>query len=135
MNWETMNRQSRITLAELVRSDLPLEPGVYAVYRDGNRMYVGKAKELRQRVWSNHSGRGVSMTGSAFRRNVAEHLGISTANAIKKGNYKPTIEDANKIRDWIDACEITWITCKSEQAALDLEDALKLEYKPPLTLR
>jgi len=63
-------------MASLRSSDIPESPGVCALYRDDSRMYVGKADCLRDRIWKNHSGRGAVMTGSAMRRNVAEHLGI-----------------------------------------------------------
>jgi len=48
-------------------------------------VYVGKAKSLSSRLGKAHPGRGVSMTNSALRRNVAEHLGIAAANDIKTG--------------------------------------------------
>jgi hypothetical protein len=54
--------------------DVPTDAGVYAWYRDGVAIYVGKAVSLRARVWGNHLGRGSVMTSSAFRRNVAAHL-------------------------------------------------------------
>jgi hypothetical protein len=75
------------------------------------------------------------MTNSALRRNVAELFGIASANDIKEGRYRPTAEDAQRVSDWIRACEIAWIECDSEQAAIDLEDAMKLEWMPPLTKR
>ena len=56
-------------MATLTVGDLPVDPGVYALYRDGDRKYVGKADSLRDRVWKNHSGRGQLMTTSAMRRN------------------------------------------------------------------
>ena len=62
-------------MATLTAGDLPVGPGVYALYGDGDRMYIGKADSLRDRVWKNHSGRGQLMTTSAMRRNIAEHLG------------------------------------------------------------
>jgi hypothetical protein len=37
------------------------------------------------------------------------------------------------LRAWLDGCEIAWIECESKQAAKDLEDDRKAEYKPPLT--
>lgn len=75
------------------------------------------------------------MTGSALRRNVAEHLGIATARAIKKRDYRPTADDAHRVVKWIDGCEVAWIECATPRAAKDLEDEMKVEYKPPLTQR
>ena len=35
-------------MRELAATDLPADAGVYALYRDGERMYVGKAGSLRR---------------------------------------------------------------------------------------
>lgn len=134
-HWKRMDTQPRRPMTELTKAEIPLDPGVYAVYRDGRRMYVGKAKSLKERVWGDHSGRGMSMRGSAFRRNVAEHLGIASANDIYKKLYRPSEAEVGRVRDWIDGCEVTWLTCSSEQAAINLEDQIKSEFLPPLTKR
>jgi predicted GIY-YIG superfamily endonuclease len=120
---------------DLRAADVPTSPGVYALYRDSERMYVGKAGNLRERVWSNHSGRGVSMTSSAMRRNIAAYLDIATAADIKARRYQPTAEDAAAARAWLEGCEIAWRECESEPAAVALETAMKTEYRPPLTKR
>ncbi len=75
------------------------------------------------------------MTGSALRRNVAEHLGIASATAIKKREYRPTDEDARRVVEWIDGCDVAWIVCSSSKQANDLECAMKAELRPPLTRR
>lgn len=130
-----MDVQPHRSMAKLGAADVPSAPGVYALYRDHRPVYVGKAGSLRDRVWGNHSGRGTSLTGSALRRNVAEHLRISTATAIKKGEYRPTHEDVARVRDWLDGCEVAWMVTDSEPAAVALERALKAEHKPLLTKR
>jgi len=38
------------------------------------------------------------MTGSALRRNIAEHLGISTAADIKARRYQPSPEEVDAVR-------------------------------------
>lgn len=73
------------------------------------------------------------MTGSAFRRNVAEHLGISKANAIKKRSYGLTVAQLDAVRGWIESCQVAWIVRPTEPLAVALETALKTEWKPPLT--
>jgi hypothetical protein len=133
--WTTMNARPRRSMAMPKKGDVPEEPGVYALYRDDARMDIGKADRLQDRVWGNHSGRGVVMTGSALRRNIAEYLGFATANEIKKRAYQCTAEEAAAVRAWLDGCEIAWITCKSKAAGEDLEDDSRREYKPPLTKR
>lgn len=133
--WTEMDARPRISMCGLVAADLPESPGVYALYRRKKRMYVGKADCLRNRVWKKHSGRGAVMTGSAMRRNVAEHLGIATANDIKKRYYQPTPDEVQAVRDWLDGCDIAWIECESKSAAKALEGRFKDEYVPPLTKR
>jgi hypothetical protein len=133
--WSQMGRSRRRSMSSLRKEDIPLDPGVYALYRAGKPMYVGKAKSLQGRVWKNHSGRGRDMGTSAMRRNVAEHLGIATANAIKEGLYRVSAEEAGRVRAWLDRCEIGWRKCPTEADAVALETAMKAEYLPPLTKR
>ena len=130
-----MDARPRISMRELTASELPDTPGVYALYRGKKRMYVGKADCLRDRVWKNHSGRGAVMTGSAMRRNVAEHLGVATAADIKARRYQPTADEVRAVREWLDGCHIAWVECESKSAAKALEDDFKAEHKPPLTKR
>lgn len=133
--WEEMDRQPRHLMRDLRAENLPTSAGVYALYRDGARMYVGKAGNLRDRVWKNHSGRGAVMTSSAMRRNVAAHLDIATAADIKAGRYQPTPAEVARVRAWLDGCEVTWRACVDEPAAVALETAMKAECLPPLTKR
>ncbi len=132
-NWAEMDRQSRIAMSALTASAIPLGPGVYALYEHGNRVYVGKAASLRQRIWNNHARKGASMTNSALRRNVAQHIGIGAAADIKAGRYKPTASDADRVGVWLSVCEVAWLVCDSEDEALALEAILKSEHKPLLT--
>lgn len=131
--WPAMDRQSRISMLSLRSTDVPTSAGVYALYRHGKRIYVGKAANLRTRIWKNHSGRGLGMGTSALRRNIAEHLGIATAADIKAKRYPVTTEEAARVRAWLDECEITWRECSDAAAAERLEDAMKAEHLPPLT--
>jgi hypothetical protein len=128
-----MNQRPRRRCGELKQADLPLTPGVYAFYRDGEAVYVGKAASLRARLWTNHLRRGASMTNSAFRRNVANELGIASAADIKSRRYVTTADDAARVSDWIGACELAWIECPTELEAVRGEAALKAELKPRLT--
>jgi hypothetical protein len=114
---------------------IPTAPGVYVLYRRGKPVYVGKAISLQDRIWKNHSGRGRVMTGSALRRNIAEHLRIASADAIKNRLYQPTPSEVAKVRTWLDGCEIAWRTCPTPAAAVALETAMKAEWMPPLTKR
>jgi len=106
---------------------------VYAFYRDGEAVYVGKAASLRARLWTNHLRRGASMTNSALRRNIANELGIATAADIKSRRYVTTADDAVRVSEWIGACELAWIECATELEAVGSETALKAALTPRLT--
>jgi len=127
-----MNAQPRQPAAQLRKRDLPSDPGVYAWYRDGAAIYVGKADSLKDRL-GRHLGRGRVMTSSAFRRNVAEHLGISTAALIKSRAYQPNDDEVASIRAFVEDCEVAWVATATAAAALKLETDMKLERLPPLT--
>jgi excinuclease UvrABC nuclease subunit len=133
--WQRMDARPRRSVASLSEPEIPSDPGVYALYKGSDARYVGKAGCLQDRVWKNHCGKGKVMTGSAFRRNVAEHLGIATAKAIKKREYQPSPEEVRIVREWIECCDVAWITCTSAEEALALETAMKDEWMPPLTKR
>lgn len=133
LTWINMDAAARRAPAMLTRELIPENPGVYGWYRHGKRMYVGKADSLRSRVWGNHLGRSKAPTGSAFRRNVAEHLGYGTPAAIKSKEVELTNEQLAALREWIDGCEVAWLTCATAEEAIELERKLKEEFKPPLT--
>jgi excinuclease UvrABC nuclease subunit len=128
-----MNRQARRLASTVSAKQLPKDPGVYAWYRNGQRIYVGKATSLQTRVGRNHLGKGRSLGTSAFRRNVAEHLGLGFAAEIKDGRRVFDVQEILLINTWIGACEVAWIVCGSEADACKLEDSLKEEFLPPLT--
>jgi len=117
---------------QLRRRDIPTSPGVYALYRDGERMYVGKATSLQSRVGDQHGGQGASMTNSALRRNVCELLGIAAAADIKALRYRTTTTDAERVTEWPSGCAFAWIECASPAEALELETAMRVEFKPPV---
>ena len=133
--WARVHELPRRPFSKLSRLDLPQTPGVYALYRHGKPVYVGKAtrQSLRNRVWKSHRGRGKSMSNSALRRNVAESLGIASASAIKSGAHPIEDDELRRVNDWLDGCEIVWIALDTPEAATALEDALKAENLPPLT--
>ena len=71
--------------------------------------------------------------GLSLRRNVAQHLGIAIANDIKRRAYQPTDDEVQRVRAFIEGCEVTWMVCDGKRAAADLETDLKREWMPPLT--
>lgn len=130
-----MNGRPRIPLRDPFEADTSIKPGVYAFYRLGQPVYVGKAKKLSARLLKNHLRRSPSMTNSAFRRNVAEKVGIASAADIKARRYVTTKDDAATVSKWIAPCHVAWIECATEEAAIRLEAAMKREWMPPLTKR
>ncbi len=132
--WAHMDACPRLSFATLTRADVPASAGVYALYRGGERVYVGTAASLVRRVWGNHARRTLaSIRKSALRRNVAERLGIASSADILAARYIPTPDQLAAVRAWLDGCAIAWIVCDSAAAALRLEARLKAEYRPTLT--
>jgi GIY-YIG catalytic domain-containing protein len=131
--WTIMDGMMRLPAASLTRDGIPNDPGVYAWYRSGQRVYVGKADSLRERIWGNHLGQRRNLGDSAFRRNVAEQLGHGTSAALKSGSVELTDEQLETLRAWILSCDVAWRTCATGEDALALEAALKAEFQPPLT--
>jgi hypothetical protein len=130
-----MDAAVRRRSVELTPEMVPNDAGVYAWYRNGERMYVGTAASLRTRLWGNHLGQSQGLTASALRRNVAEHLGFGEAAAIKRREITLTSDQLAAVRAWILSCEVAWLTCLCDVDALELETGLKAEYLPPLTKR
>jgi len=129
--WDELSQQERYAASAVVRADVPDQPGVYVWYLDAEPIYVGKAASLLKRVWGKHLALGPSMRSSSFRRNVANHLGISTPNAIYSGGYQPTAAELHAVRAFIERCHVTWLVLVSEQEAVSREHALLAEWRPP----
>lgn len=136
--WEQMDSQSPQAVAGLDPATVPPAPGVYAFYRSGEPVYVGRAIAsggLRRRLKNQHLKTDNDLSWSAFRRNVAEHLGIAPSTVTKQRPPQLTDDQVAPINDWVAGCQVRWIACASEKEASDLEVALKNEWKPPLTKR
>ena len=132
--WATLLREPSWLVSELVPSAIPTKPGVYTLLRGNKPVYVGKADSLLTRL-SAHRSRGVSMTNSALRRNVAEHLGIASSADIKDRRYVPTTQETLSVTEWIRQGSFKWLVCPTKAEAKSLEDRLKAEWMPPLTKR
>lgn len=132
-SWRDLDRAPRHAPATLTSDAVPVQAGVYAWYRGGKRVYVGKAESLRDRVLGDHLGKDKGLSGSAFRRNVAEHLSYGTASAIKKRVITLNDVQLERVRAWIFECELAWLTCETNAAAIALEAKLKAEDMPLLT--
>jgi hypothetical protein len=133
--WADMHAAPRRPARLVTKADVPFAPGVYAWYRDGTAIYVGKADSLVRRLWANHLGNSRSVHGSAFRRNVAESLGIASAADISSGRYALSDAELAAVRAWIMGCHVAWLTSPSVAAARQAEIDLKSEWMPRLTKR
>ena len=131
--WDEMDRLELHPVDGLERAKTSTSPGVYAFYRFGGRTYIGKAGCLEDRLWNCHLRTTPSMTNSAFRRNVAEHLAIASAQAIKTRQYLPSSDDVARINAFIRSMELACIECATEPEAHALEARMKREYLPFLT--
>lgn len=136
--WNTMHAEPRRAARELTGPDVPTGAGVYAWYRDGAAIYVGKATGadgVRGRVWKNHLQTGNDLSRSSFRRNVCELLGIAPTSRTTIRPTVMTTAEVARVNEWIRSCEVAWQLCASKAEAEDLEDRLKREWKPPLIKR
>jgi len=133
--WADLHAAPRRPARHLAKADVPFTPGVYAWYRSGTAVYLGKADSLVRRVWANHLGNSRAIHGSAFRRNVAEALGIASAADIYTGRYALTDAELATVRTWIMGCEVAWLPLATKEAAAQAERDLKTEWRPSLTKR
>lgn len=133
--WDRIDAEPRRLATELAKRDLPTTAGVYAWYRGGRAVYVGKGDELQDRVWRRHMGQSRSLHTSSFRRNVAELLGFGLADDIYRKRVRLTDEQRADVRAWILTCSVAWIECPTSADARRLETNIKAEWLPPLTKR
>jgi len=73
--------------------------------------------------------------GPAFRRNVAEHLGVATVAQAKQRPSVMTDEQVDAVNAWVAGCQVAWMETSSGKQAGQLEKELKSERRPPLTKR
>ncbi|PZE66838.1 hypothetical protein DEJ27_13205 [Curtobacterium sp. MCPF17_018] len=130
--WDSMLRVQSRPVAQVERSDIPTDPGVYLWRWHGRLAYVGTASSLRTRIWGRHLGGGFSLGSSSLRRDVAEFLlGIPTTETIK-GRWKLTVDERDVVRTWLQSCDIAWRIMPTPEDAAALEDELRRVWRPPL---
>jgi hypothetical protein len=135
-HWAEMDSRPRHRVADLNVARITKGPGVYAFYRDGAAVYVGKAESgLRRRLERQHLDVGRDLSWSAFRRNVAEMLGVAPTSITRARPPVLTDSEVAPVVAWVRACEVAWIECSNAAASAALETALKSEWKPSLTKR
>lgn len=136
--WDRMHAQPGHRVAGFDPDVVPAQPGVYAFYRDGEPVYVGRAIAsggLQRRLKTQHLKTGNDLSWSAFRRNVAAHLGIAPSTVTTQRPPQLSDEQVAPVNEWVGGCEVRWIACSTEAEATQLEIDLKNERKPPLTKR
>ena len=115
--WTAMKLKARRAVAALREEAVPSGPGVYAWYEDGSPIYVGKAEDLRDRIWRRHLRKGTSMKTSALRRNMAEDLGIAPAEEIRRGRGL-TREQVAAVNSRLRGCSIACRLCNHGSASM-----------------
>jgi hypothetical protein len=122
---EQLLTQPLHVVAKLTAAEIPIEPGLYAWYREGRLFYVGESRRgVRSRLWGNHL-RG-NARGSTLRDKVAKAFGFEPVGFRKYG----AVAEAAISRKLLE-CELRFITAAHDvtpRAQADLIDVLD----PPL---
>lgn len=129
--WYLLDRQRRLPMTRDAAGFLHDGPTAYAVYKDGERRYVGFTKDLVRRVTEEHLRKSAVKT-SALRRNLAEHLGFAPADKLRKGEIELDGDQVRKVDQWLRECEIGWLECDTEGEARELAERLKAQFNPPI---
>ena len=131
--WAALLSATRFATGTLSRSEIPRSPGVYAWFRDGECVYVGKASNLRRRIGT-HLSTSLDLSRSTLRASVAvTTLGITRKHA----RSRPTVmtpEQIAVVTAWFAAAEVNWLECKTRDEAHSLEGRLRKSWMPSLNL-
>ena len=110
-------------------AEVPLSPGIYIWFQDGEPIYVGEARGaqgLRGRLRA-HLATTSDLSRSTFRASVAaRQLGLQRSVV----RQRPSVMNAEQIaivNAWVSSCEIGWIECQSSVEAHELEVNLRAE--------
>jgi hypothetical protein len=97
-----------------INSNITTEGGVYIVYNKDNKIiYVGKARNLRRRIISDHLGGDEKMTTSTLRRSISKVYNIPPGQPV---------------RNWMRKnCLFSYITIQNHDMR-DLVEALAINY-------
>ncbi len=129
--WRVLLAGRKHAVRTLAHSDIPAKPGVYAWFRDGYCVYVGKASDLRSRLRA-HLATSLDLSRSTLRSWVAvRELGLDREYTRRR----PTVMTAAQVavvNDWLRACELTWVVTPTKEDAASLERALLGEFRPPI---
>lgn len=131
--WSNLLAKPRRLATEVRRSDVPERPGVYAWFRDGECVYIGKASDLRSRLGT-HLGTSLDLSRSTLRSWVAvRELGL----AREYTRRRPTVmtnEQVAVVNAWIRGCELAWMNSDTREDAAALEARLLAAHRPPINV-
>lgn len=60
---------------------------------------------------------------------------MASTSVTQKRPPQMTEAQVAPVNEWIQRCTVRWIECATVQEAVELEDDLKSEWRPPLTKR
>lgn len=133
-DWESVRSQRRNLAGSLNRAQIPTGPGVYAWFRDGECVYLGKASSLRPRL-ATHLATSLDLSRSTLRSWVAvRELGLERAYTRQRPSAM-TPEQVGVVTAWIHHCELTWVETESASSAAALESALLAQWRPPINAK
>lgn len=128
----------RYRFGDLAPHDIPKEPGCYLFWNDDQCFYIGlggspkKKSTLRSRLEGNR-GQGHTISGSQFRRNVAEHLGFGGRDEFKRRENriarKLTEPERVELNAFAADLEIEWVLCGRDETA-EVKHQLIAEHRP-----
>ena len=128
--WQRMHSRPRRRAGAIARHTLPVAPGAYVWYRGPDPAHLGHTDDLRGRIWNDDLSRSPTLSTSRFRRQVAEHVGIGSAEEIHNGHRRLGDEELARVREWIGDCELAWIECESADEAQALAHHLIETLRP-----
>lgn len=131
--WDVVLTRPRRLASEVCRKDIPDSPGIYAWFRDGECVYLGKATDLRSRL-STHLGKSLDLSRSTLRSWVAvRELGVTREYTRRR----PTVMTSGEVAvvtGWIRGCDLAWVTTDSKEDAAHLESTLLTAWRPPINV-
>lgn len=131
--WQRVLSRPRRLASGVARGDIPSQPGVYAWFRDGQCVYVGKASDLRFRL-STHLGTSLDLSRSTLRSWVAvRELGLSRAHTRQRPTVM-TAEQVAVVNAWMRGCDLAWESTATREGAAALEAELLAAWRPPINV-
>lgn len=131
--WQDIISRRRRLAGTVQRADVPSQPGVYAWFRGGECVYLGKASDLRSRLAS-HLASSLDLSRSTLRSWIAvRELGL-TREYTRRRPTVMTGEQVAVVNEWINTCELAWTTTGTKEEAAALESRLLRRWRPPINV-